>query len=336
MNPFEVRQLIDWTTEQVQKAKTKSRTVNQMKVMWRRIKDWADRSNQRNIESWGPEMAIQVIYVMEKETSNPSKLMTWASLNNALVIFRKSMVEQGYHDWHKDGAKYKMAKTTLKRIINDESKTSISKHRVTKKQSSDISKAETEMVAMKLFLRTRERNAYQLLRKCQYASWVFSVNTGMRLQDVVRLQWSQIRVENGEIRQRINYSKSDLAGRKLDEIVIKNGYDYPCDLQTAFNECISIKKGLNNQSDFLLPKSTNIQIAANPGSLSEAWNQIGKELKLKTEIGAKTPKMSFLNKCYGKGKRNKAIHLSANWGKSPDIRRHYIASESGLVAQNED
>ena len=336
MNPSEVEQLINWTAVQVENAKTKSRTVNQMKVMWKRIRDWADKSNQRILKNWGPENAIQVIYFMEKGTSNPSKLMTWASLTNALVIFRKSMFEHGYHDWHKDGAKYKMAMTTLKRIINDESKTSISKHRVTKKQSSNISKSETEMVAMKLFLRTRERNAYQLLRKCQYAGWVFCVNTGMRLQDVVRLQWSQIRVEDGEIRQRINYSKSDLAGRKLDEIVIKDGYDYPCDLETAFNECISIKKGLNNKSDFLLPRSTNVQIAATPGSLSGAWNKIGKELELKTDIGAKTPKMSFLNKCYGKGTLNKAIHKSANWGKSPDIRRHYIASESGLVAQNKD
>lgn len=336
MNENEIEKLVSWTKIQVTQAKKKSRTVSSMKVMWNRILDWARQSHQEDLNTWGSEEAIQLVFFVEKEVKKKTKkIMTWASLKNTLVIFQKTMLDKGYQGWFREGPRYKMAKTTLSKIINDESKTSISKQRITEKQTSDLSKEEIQMIAMKLFLKTMQEPAYEILRKCQYASWVFACNTGMRLQDVVRLQWSQIDVKDGCIRQRINYSKSDKTGRKMDQIVIRNLYEYPADLETAFNECMEIKKGLRGRSDFLLPKSLEIEKSATSRSLSDGWDLAAKELKMEKKIGAKTPKMNFLNKQYAEGVSNQAIHESANWGKSPDIRRHYIASENGNITQKD-
>lgn len=335
MNESEIEKLVSWTKDEVKKAKRKSRTVSSMKVMWKRIKDWSIRSKQEDLNAWGAEEAIQMVFFVEKEVMKKTKkIMSWASLKSTLVIFRKTMLDQGYRDWIEESPRYKMAMTTLKKIINDESKTSISKQRITEKQTSDLSKEEVKMMAMKLFLKTIQESPYELLRKTQYVSWVFACNTGMRLQDVVRLQWDQIEIENGCIKQRVNYSKSDKTGRKLDQIVIHDMYEYPADLGTAFSECIAIKKGIKGKSNFLLPKSVDIEKAASPRSLADAWDTAATELKLKKKIGAKTPKMNFLNQRYAEGASNQTIHESAHWGKSPDIRRFYIVSENGKVARN--
>lgn len=249
------------------------------------------------------------------------------------------MLNQGHEKWSRDGECHKMAVTTLNKIVSDESKTEISKHRITKKQSGDLKDYEIEKVAAKLLMTARKEKgtAYEMLRIMQYVTWVFANNCGMRISDILRMQWDQIRMENGNLTQRIHFSKSDRRGRKRDELVIFNRYNYPADLKTALKQCLRVRKGLPVKTNLMFPKSTNTNVVAEASSMTSGWNGAAKALGLSEKVGARTPKVHFLNESYKNGTPPRLIHKTAAWGqKSTDIRRFYIKSPGGAVANDEN
>lgn len=332
-----VEEIQQWSQDYVTEARKKSRTVSQMTTMWERINEWAKHIRNENLSTWGPPEAIQVVKYIE--TIGRDEYVTWASQQNKLNIFQKTMVNHGYTNWSRDSDHYKMATTTLNKIITDESKTEISKFRITKKQSGDLKRFEIEKMAAKLFMRAKSEKggAYELLRCLQYITWVFANNCGMRIIDILRLQWDQIRVENGNLVQRIHFSKSDRRGRKRDELVIFNRYNYPADLRTAFKMCLDVKQRLPVKTNLMFPKPTNIKVAAESASMITGWQWAAGPLKLTEKVGARTPKVHFLNESYQSGTPPKLIHKTAAWGRnSTDIRRFYIKSHGGAVANDEE
>ena len=331
MNSNEVNEIVNWSENQVEKAVKQSRTMNQMKLMWARINEWGAISKQPNLESWGPTQAMQMLRYVEKCTGRTA---TWATQRTNLSIFQKTMVKNGFEEWSLYSKKYMVAKTTLNNIIREESKREVSKKRLTKKEHQMMTKQEVEKIAGSLLIRARQtKGSYELLRKMQYATWVFCNNTGMRLMDVLRLQWDQIQVANGEIRQRVNYSKSDKLGRKRDEIVIHDTLSYPADLGTAFQMMIEVRKQLQQETNMMFPKTMNVEECATSESMVKGWIKVGQDLKIEKEIGAKTPKLRFLNESYQNGTPPSEIHESASWGNNTDIRRFYIKSEAGTIAK---
>ena len=337
LNQEKIDEIQQWSQNYVTEAKKKSRTVSQMATMLDRINEWAKHVQNENLSTWGPSEAIQVVKYVE--TIGREEYVSWASQQNTLNIFQKTMVNQGYAQWNREGEHYKMAVTTLNKIITDESKTEISKFRITKKQSGDLKQFEIEKMAAKLFMmaKSEKGGAYELLRCMQYITWVFANNCGMRISDILRLQWDQIRVENGNLVQRIHYSKSDRRGRKRDELVIFNRYNYPADLQTAFKTCLRVKRSLPIKTNLMFPKPTNTKVAAESSSMTSGWQKAAKSLKLSEKVGARTPKVHFLNESYKTGTPPRLIHKTAAWGrKSTDIRRFYIKSPGGAVAKDEN
>ena len=332
-----INEIQKWSEERVTVAMKKSRTVSQMSTMWERIQEWSKHIQNEEFESWGASEAIQLIRYVE--TVGKKEYTTWQSQHNTLALFQKTMWDKGYHGWVKEGERHKAAVTTLNRIQTDESKTEISKHRITKKQSGELKCYEIEKVAAKLFMAAKEARgtAYELLRCMQYATWCFANNSGMRISDILRLQWDQIEVGEGKIKQRIHYSKSDRRGRKRDELVIYNHFGYPADLKTAYKMCLRIRKGLSTKTNLMFPKSTNIRVAADAESITNGWKKAAETLKISIPVGARTPKIHFLNDSYQNGTPPREIHKNAAWGgKSTDIRRFYIKSPGGVVAKDDN
>ena len=335
LGPDKISEIQKWSQDRVTVAMKKSRTVTQMSTMWERIMEWAKHIRNEDLDSWGAPEAIQLIRYVE--TIGKNEYTTWASQHNTLAMFQKTMLDKGYHRWVRDGERFKAAVTTLNRVQKDESKTEISKHRITKKQSGELKSYEIEKIAAKLFIVAKEEKgtAYELLRCMQYATWVFSNNCGMRISDILRLQWDQIEVGGGKIKQRIHFSKSDRRGQKRDELVIHDQYGYPADLKTAYKMCLRIRKGLTAKTNLMFPKSTNIKVTAEADSITKGWKVAAEALKISIPIGARTPKIHFLNDSYQNGTPPREIHKNAAWsGKSIDIRRFYIKSPGGSVAKD--
>ena len=337
IDPEKVNEICKWSHEYVTKARKKSRTVSQMATMWDRIQEWGKQIQKEDLSTWGPSEAIQVIKYIEEV--GRGEYTTWATQHTTVSLFQKTMTNHGFEKWVRDGECYKMAITTLNKIVSDESKTEISKQRITKKQSGDLKDYEIEKMAAKLLMTVKsdKGTAYEMLRIMQYVTWVFANNCGMRISDILRMQWDQIRVENGNLIQRIHFSKSDRRGRKRDELVIFNRYNYPADLKTAFLQCLRLKRGIAEKTNLMFPKSTNVKVAAEHSSMTSGWKQAAEVLGLSDRIGARTPKVHFLNDRYKNGTPPKLIHKTAAWGrKSTDIRRFYINSPGGAVANDEN
>ena len=343
MDENEKNEILSWSHEKVEHAKKKSRTLTQMKVMWTRIQNWAQISGRQDLSEWGAEEAMQILKYIEKLSRDKQEeaglatkqqtLQKWNVMKSNLSIIQKVMIDKGFHRWAMDGKIYKLAKTTLSTIIRDESKTEISRLRITKKHERHLTESEIEKIAGKLYMNAQlETGAFRLLRYMQYVTWVFSNNTGMRLIDVLRLQWNQIVIRDGEIVQRVNYSKSDRSGRKCDEIIIHNRFQYPADTATALRACQQVRDGLQRSTNLMFPKTTNVNEIATPESMSKGWKRAAKDLAIDIDVGAKTPKVSFLNRNYQLGTPPKLLHSAASWGSNTDIRRHYIKSEAGQVA----
>ena len=340
LNRDKIDEIKRWSQTKVQTAEKKSRTILSMKKMWQRIQEWAVISENQDIASWKAQEAMQVIQYIEmknREERASYEFATWSAQNTSLSVFQKTMLDKGFLNWVPEGPVHKLAKTTLGQIITQESKTEISKHRITKKQSGDLKDFEVVKVAAWLYMRSKDKGSYELNRKMQYVTWVFTNNCGMRLGDVLRMQWDQTNVdEKGQLSQRIHYSKSDRSGRKRDEIVIHNRFSFPADLKTAYKVCLQIKHGLKNETNLMFPKSTDIKVAADAGTMTKGWKEAAAALNLETKLGARVPKTSFLNSSYKQGTPSKLIHKAANWGKkSTDIRSMYVKSESGEVRNDE-
>ena len=335
-----IEEIKKWSQQKVEKAEKKSRTMLSMNKMWQRIIEWADISNNQDISNWRAQEAIQVIQYIEmknRENRTGYEFATWSAQNTSLAIFQKTMMDKGFVNWAENGPIHKLAKTTLGHIHAQESKTEISKHRITKKQSAELKDYEVVKMAALLYMNSKKKGSYELNRKMHYVTWVFTNNCGMRLGDVLRMQWDQTKVDDdGELSQRIHYSKSDRSGRKRDEIVIHNRFPFPADLKTAYKVCLQIKHGLGNKTNLMFPKSTNIKVAADSNTMTSAWKKAAEKLNLVTQVGARVPKTSYLNNKYKQGTPSKLIHKEANWsGKSTDIRSHYVKSEGGAVRKDD-
>ena len=238
LNRDKINEIKQWSQEKVSIAEKKSRTILSMKKMWQRIQEWAMISENQDLSNWKAQEAMQVIQYIEmknREERANYEFQTWSAQSTSLAVFQKTMLDKGFLNWTPDGPVHKLAKTTLGQVKNQESKTEISKHRITQKQSGDLRDYEVVKMAALLYMKSKEKGSYELNRKMQYVTWVFTCNCGMRLGDVLRMQWDQTTVDDeGQLSQRVHYSKSDRLGRKRDEIVIHNRFSFPADLKTAY------------------------------------------------------------------------------------------------------
>lgn len=170
MDKEKLKEIAKSCAKLVQTAENKSRTMMEMKTMWKRVKE-VENLYEKEMCDWGAQEAIMMLQYIETVNNN-AKMSTWATQKRLLSVLQKTLYDKGYAKWTKNGALHLLAKTSLNTKIKQEANTAISSQRITTKQMILPTKEEIKRVGVKLYLETKKDDAYTVLRNVTYIAWV--------------------------------------------------------------------------------------------------------------------------------------------------------------------